>query len=321
MKIFLSSLLLLISMLADAGQRRYLIIDRQVDCYDFSIDTSSLELAIEARAAFDFGRLGPGKSQFKWGISWNHDGEDGSFDYVVLRLVNTDFGNITDKRVAEVEYGHHSIFNDSVIASGILENGHDIKGGENTLAVEWFDGRMRVLAGDKILKPVIDIVSALPFNRKCRVFSTGKLGLKTVTIENIIDMRKQLSTGHTLDELLSWFDKSLDPVEGIWTYLDRVTDDNRARLGGIYNICIVKEKDGYKILYHSGAKVNAERWTPMMTKGELSPTPFVGHYDLKWYDAMMNVVEDECSATIDSEGILSLQFPLHRSSLRFYRNK
>lgn len=62
MKIFLSSLLLLISMLADAGQRRYLIIDRQVDCYDFSIDTSSLELAIEARAAFDFGRLGPGKS-------------------------------------------------------------------------------------------------------------------------------------------------------------------------------------------------------------------------------------------------------------------
>ncbi len=300
------------------GQRQYIVVDSIVDGYSFLIDTMSVELAIEARASFDFGRNSPHRSTQRWGIAWNVNEED-SFDYVSLRMVNTDFGAITDVRAAEIEYGHHVAGLDSVLKRVVVEKGHNVGGGENSLSVEWFDGRMRVFSGEKVLQPALETDAALPQYSSCRIFSSGRLGLSSVVVENEEDMSKKLSTDYDLNELMLRLDDSQDPLEGTWSYLDRVTDDNRARAGGAYNLVVVKENEQYLALYHSGAKVNGKKWRQMMIKGVLTSTPFVGHFDVKWYDSMMNVVDDECSATLDNEGILSLSFPLHKTLIRFYK--
>ncbi|MBD5266914.1 MAG: hypothetical protein HDS41_01830 [Bacteroides sp.] len=301
------------------GERKYIPVDSIVDYYGFKVNVPSDELAIEARAAFDFGRNRQGRSSAYWGIAWNCNGDYSEFDYVALRLKNTDFGTITDTRAADVEYGHHCNGIDSVIACATVEASHNLNGGENTLAVEWIDGVMKVFSGEKILAPSLDVAATPPAVSECRVFSTGNLKLKSVVIEREEDLFTRLQLPYTLDQLSS-LPRRMEGIEGLWTYLDRVTDDNRARLGGMYNLWIVKDGDRYLVLYHSGAKVNSEKWNRMMIKGELQPTPFVGHFDLKWYDAMMHEVDDECSATLDGEGILSLSFPIHKSSIRFYRN-
>lgn len=301
------------------GERKYIPVDSIVDCYDFNMSVPSNELAIEARAAFDFGRNRQGRSSAYWGIAWNCNEDYSEFDYVALRLKNTDFGTITDTRAADIEYGHRCNGIDSVIACAAVEACHNLSGGENTLAVEWIDGVMRIFSGEKTLASALDIAAMPPEATECRVFSTGNLNLKSIVIEREEDLFMRLQSPYTLEQLSS-STRPREEIEGLWTYLDRVTDDNRARLGGMYNLLVVKDGDRYLILYHSGAKVNSEKWNRMMIKGELRPTPFVGHFDLKWYDAMMREVEDECSATLDSEGILSLSFPIHKSSLRFYRN-
>lgn len=301
------------------SQRKYLQVDSVVDCYAFNIDTLSVELAIEARAAFDFGGNSPRRSRACWGIAWNCREDGASFDYVALRLKNTDFGNITDFRAAEIEYGHHRSGADSVIKLVTIEKSHNLRGGDNTIAVEWFDGKMRVFSGEKIPVEAFEVGGDIPSEDSCMVFSTGNLKLRTLVVENKSDMSKYLATGYDTDYLMKRFNNSTDPVEGTWTYLDRVTDDTRARLGGIYTLCVVKDGSRYLILYHSGAKVNSGKWSQMMVKGELIETPFIGHYDLKWYDAMMNLVGNECSASLDSEGILTVSFPIHKSTLRFYK--
>jgi len=302
-----------------AGQRVYLAVDSVVEAYYFSIDTLSLELAIEARAAIDFGRNSPQRSRAYWGIAWNCRNDGASFDYVTMRLKNTDFGNITDFRAAEIEYGHHQCGVDSVIKVASIEKAHNLRGGDNTIAVEWFDGRMRVFSGEKLPVQVFDIEGELPKEDGCKVFSTGNMMLRTLVVESKNDMAKHLASGYNPDDLMWRFKKTTDPIEGTWTYLDRVTDDTRARLGGIYTLSIVRDGDCYLMLYRSGARVNSGKWTPMMIKGRLTDTPFMGHFNLKWYDAMMEPVDDECSASIDSEGILTISFPVHKTVIRFYK--
>ncbi len=319
MRRFLLLLTVCFALVLRGEERRYITVDSIVDYYDFRIDPSSCELAVEARAAFDFGRNRQGRSSVYWGIAWNCAADNSEFDYVVLRLKNTDFGTITDTRAADIEYGRRCNGVDSAIMLATVEAAHNLNGGDNTLAVEWVDGKMRVFSGEKKLDMAIDIDAPRPAEPLCRVFSTGGLKLKSIVVEREEDLAMRLLSPYTA-EMLSSLPRHAEGIEGLWTYLDRVTDDNRARLGGMYQLWIVKDGDRYLILYHSGAKVNSERWAPMMIKGVLLPTPFVGHYDLKWYDAMMREVEDECSATLDSEGILSLSFPIHKSGIRFYRN-
>lgn len=318
MKIFLLSALL--SSLSLTGQQReYIIVGQEVDSYPFSVNPDAGELAVEIRATFSFGIQKAKPSTSYWGIAWNHVAD--GYDYVILRLKNTDFGALNDRRVGELEYGRHTPHGDSVIVKGTVDKGCDLGGGANTVAVEWVGGRLRAFAGGKMLQSAIDVYAVKPECDDFCVISSGKLGLETVIIEDSEDMTRQLVTRYDADELDRRLVGSSEPLEGRWVYLDRVTDDNRARPGGYYSLMIVKEDEGYRLLYHSGANVNRSNWKPMMTKGYLRPTPFVGHYDLLWYDAMMEEVADECSASLDAEGILTLSFPLHRSSMRFYKSK
>ncbi len=54
-----------------------------------------------------------------------------------------------------------------------------------------------------------------------------------------------------------------------------------------------------------------------MLKGKLIPTLFEGHYDLVWYDGKMQRMDSDISASMEQGVILTLNFPLYRSKLRF----
>lgn len=118
----------------------------------------------------------------------------------------------------------------------------------------------------------------------------------------------------TADSLLVYLQASDDPREGLWRYLDRDMDANRATLGAYYDLATVRRPDGgYDI-------ISLDVSGPLQIKGRLAPTIFIGHFDLAWRDASGLPVADEASAQFAPDGsILTLRFPLHRAQIRFSR--
>ena len=160
---------------------------------------------------------------------------------------------------------------------------------------------------------------ALPVLPQCRIISAGELNVQSLVVECPENRMAMLTCPLTETEVLSMLENSVDPTEGLWMYLDRDTDDNRARLGGRYTFYIIRYNDSYLLLYKSGAEVNASQWSPLMIKGRMKPTRFVGHYDLVWYDSLLEPMDDDTYASIDGAGILTVEFPVYRSRMRFYR--
>jgi len=284
----------------------------------FDIDTMSNEILIEARAALTSNRERYGKSHDYWCIAWNYTSLD-DYNYVRIQARNTDFGHLTDQRVIDIEYGIVHDGSDNVKESVSVKKGVDPYNGYNTLAVEWSGGRMTVFVGSKRLEKVLDLVALLPKSPQCRIISEGGLNVQSLVVECPENRTAMLACHITEAEILSRLETSVDPAEGMWTYLDRDTDDNRARPGGRYTFYIVRDADCYLMLYKSGAEVNASQWRPFMIKGRMKPTRFVGHYDLVWYDSLMEPMDDDTYASIDDAGILTVEFPVYRSRMRFYR--
>lgn len=114
---------------------------------------------------------------------------------------------------------------------------------------------------------------------------------------------------------------SLDPLVGIWEYLDREISEAQADLGGKYRLAILPEgEDEYSIVYLSGAVIG--NWQPRRIKGKLVPSGFEGNYDMEWIDSSGTLLSDDNNAQIEKEsGILTLRFPVYKSQMRFKRNK
>lgn len=118
------------------------------------------------------------------------------------------------------------------------------------------------------------------------------------------------------DVRLSYFSRSSDPMEGEWEIFDRTFDDAMLRPGGDYRLAIVKERDGYRLLYLSGAAKNISAWKPGMIKGFLVKTVFDDVYDMRWLDPAGNPLEGEIKAQFVAPDILTVQFVDHASAMR-----
>lgn len=109
------------------------------------------------------------------------------------------------------------------------------------------------------------------------------------------------------------FDPS-DPVTGLWRYFDR--DSNPDYTTGMldYKIAVVADGESYALIYQGGC---ADGWNSGDVKGRLLPTPFVGHYDLEWYDSdgRLHSVDTSADLILDSY-LLRLNFPLLKTSVR-----
>ncbi|MCH5218275.1 MAG: LysE family translocator [Muribaculaceae bacterium] len=138
----------------------------------------------------------------------------------------------------------------------------------------------------------------------------------------------RLSTGNFGPAMTMWTDRMLleeyldnsrDPMEGYVAILDRNMEENLLRMGGDYRMAIVRETDGYDLVYLSGAKVNAERWQPGARKAHLSPSGVSGVWNVEWIDAMGATLSHELKAQSDLNGTLTIQFPYQNSQLRLQR--
>lgn len=208
-----------------------------------------------------------------------------------------------------------------VIANKQIENIF-INDNWTSLKISYTGHLLQIDMGSKKLEQILSI-SNIKFLPECRIGyfipSGNQLTIKRIQFDSKPIKALQFQTLWTKAALDSLFDNSKDPFEGYWTYYDRNMDERQMKLGGKYTIAIVRNNDAYDILYISGASFYPELWSPYTLKGRLLPAPFGGHYDLEWYDIEKNLIADEGYAYIDSNGILSLQMPVHNSEIRFYK--
>lgn len=122
------------------------------------------------------------------------------------------------------------------------------------------------------------------------------------------------------EEINSRLASSVDPVEGHWKQLDYTVEEKQMKLGGEYELNIVRLPNGdYEMIYVSGADKHAFDWQPQMIKGRLSPTGHEGVFSLEWRDVYGATIPVAATAQQESMDILTLHFPATNSKLRFKR--
>lgn len=196
------------------------------------------------------------------------------------------------------------------------------KNSEISICIDLTDTEALLLAGHNNLKQIA-ILHGL-FNPSCPVdFEVeGKTEISSMVCEYNEDIRTLLTTGLSEEDIKKMVSDSPQPA-GIWKALDRDTDSRYALAGGRYTLAVVPvpQTKEFDILYLNGAEVNSSIWKAGMRKGKLIPTPFKDHYDLIWYDSALEPIEYDATASVEQDIILSLSFPLLKSTLRFVRQQ
>ena len=279
-------------------------------------------ITAEARGALPKLKEGCGMSASCWGLTLA--APDDTLK-VSLRFGNSDFGDFTDRRISviTVTRGNEELYSESV--SGF----HTGADRFNTLSVTLSDNTLSVSGGGEHSRKICDLNLDRCF-RPCEssVWNVGTMRLSVFSTEVCHPPYKAFASGITREDLDRRFATTTDPVEGYWRYFDRTNDPMFARLGGRYTLAVIRSKNQtetegsypvttYDIVYIDGAQTKADDWSPMMLKGALRSTIFEGHYDMEWIDSTFETITDDISATITERSLLTLNFPLLKTTIRF----
>lgn len=281
-------------------------------------ENTSHRLVVEARGALTTVKERAGMASSYWGYRL----VDGDNTVTIsFRNGNTDFGDILDERYTQIEV----VVNESSILKEDYTKGFATSSGAyNTfqLDIDRTNSVIKVMGGDRFIHPMMEI----PYetgNIDCmsmEIWSVGELRLSNLSTESWTAPETKLATEWTMDGLKGYFAKSSDSIEGFWKYLDRQNDPRYAKLGGRYVIALVKddnEPGAYDIIYIDGAETMGQCWYSGMRKGRLRPTIFQSHYDLCWYDSTFESHTEDVHASITDNSILTLSFPMLKTTLRF----
>lgn len=206
-----------------------------------------------------------------------------------------------------------------------ISSGIDVTSGWNHYRLENTQATgVTFLVGNRSLKRIAGIEEA-------KNFKTLKLMLAlapgaSIDIKNIklteIPLPGTSMPVLSLEEMQQRISESADPTEGYWQLLDQTMNESLLKVGGNYKIAITKRPDSdYDITYIDGAVTNAIHWSEGMLKGRLSPTGIDATYNLTWIDPFGDTLSYMLKAQRESEDLLTLQFPYHESTIRFYRVK
>lgn len=256
----------------------------------------------------------------EWGLVFNRD-RHGNYCAVVLSCDNSSpYNDITDRRTMQVAIIQRTDGETIQLAQTQLTKGVSLEDDLNTVCVDVDERGVTVSIGKNDLEQVLEASVTRPAGDVLVGYLVGP-GAR-VAIERAvltIDNEKQISTTTlwTRDELDAYLEQSADPVEGYWKYLDRDMQDEWLRLGGRYTLAVVRADDGYDLIYIDGAQVKKSQWQWGMLKGHITKTQFSGNYDLKWIDATMEPIEKDAYATVENGIILTLNFPVFKSQVRF----
>lgn len=207
------------------------------------------------------------------------------------------------------------------VSSLVAKCPEDVKlspAGYLTLSLTVSRHSLEIEAGAKKVARIAELSGAFTPSAPMTVGAEGKCDFEYIVTESRPDMALLTAAHHPPERLASLYTAA--PPEGVYTYLDRDTDSRRALLGGRYTLGVIANSSGsYDIIYLSGATVNPEDWKSGMKKGELTPTIFANHFDLKWMTSTMRHITLDCHADIEQDAILTLSFPLLKSKIRFAR--
>ena len=257
----------------------------------------------------------------QWGVVFNLD-DHGSYCAIVLSCDNSaPWDDITDQRSMQVslikcETGGE----ETVLASTTLTRGVSLGDDLNTVCVDVSDCSVQVSIGKDELVQVLEASVTRPAGTVWVGYMVGagsrvSIERAVLTIDN--EQQVAANTLWTLSSLDEYLATSTDPVEGYWKYLDRDIEEKWLRLGGRYTLAVVRADDGYDIIYIDGAQVKKSQWQPCMKKGHITKTQFSGNYDLRWIDATLEPIDEDCYATVENGVILTLNFPVYKSQVRF----
>ena len=275
-----------------------------------------VETVCEARVALDKVSQLSGTNPSYWELLLT--GTDGRCVRVSLHIVDPPSG------VADMgKQGRGRVLvGDDVIAQEDFYGFSTLPARYNSLSVRLNDaGELRVSGGGSHGRPLLTArlpeAGFAPDSVRLHTAGAAQVGMFAAGSTGIPSVAE--TTDHTLDGLRERFSQSSDPVEGFWRYFDRQNDPSYARPGGEYTLALVNngQRGEYDIVLVDGARVYADKWRPMMLKGHLRATVFAGHYDLKWIDASFEPMTSDIHATIEEGALLTLSFPLYKTTLRF----
>ncbi len=260
----------------------------------------------------------------RWGIVFNYADND-NYCAVALHCTTSSHRDVTEHR--EMHYSLLKVCDgmETIVATATINDGADFYDGDNLLSVEHADGNTVVKAGRKTLREVLssqNIEYASRFMSGIYAGSASRLSVERFVTKSEGDPATALATEWTAELLDERIASSADPMEGYWQYLDREMEEKKAKLGGRYEIAVVKNTSGgYDIIYVSGAVVNSRNWNIGMLKGRLTKTAFIDEYDMVWYDSDMRYMPHDLSAALENGSILTLRFPTLNTQIRFSRKR
>lgn len=290
----------------------------------FSLDPTACSNIFEARGSLPAQKFSL-RDGSQWGLVWG----DYPTDYYSITLQHCSTG--FDEQAApfiETVISHFSAGQSEIILSCDLYERHDVgarSGEPNTVQIvaDNASGLTEVSVGSRKLHTV----TAAPLNYPGGLTSWGivaygkPLAIHSASTEILRSPAPQLHTRFSsTDDLDRYFADHRTGLEGYWEYLDRANDPELAVPGGRYTLALTATSDGgYDIIYVAGAEVNAPDWHTGMLRGHLSPTQFADHFTLQWIDSDMRTISTDLHADFSTGSILSLQFPLYSSTLRFVK--
>ena len=256
----------------------------------------------------------------QWGLVFNYD-EQGDYCAVVLSCDNSaPYDDITDERSMRVSLLQYQGGNVTEVASTTVSKGISLEDDLNTLCADVDERGVRISIGKEELQTVLEASIVRPVGAVQVGYLVGP-GSRVAIERAVLTIEKEdqvaVSTLWTLEALDEYLANSSDPVEGYWRYLDRDMEEKWLRIGGRYTLAVVRADDGYDLIYIDGAQVNKSLWNPGMFKGHMVKTVFSGNYDLTWIDATMEPIGDDSYATIENCVILTFNFPVFKSQVRF----
>jgi hypothetical protein len=256
----------------------------------------------------------------QWGLVFNMD-EQGNYCAVVLSCDNSvPYDDITDQRTMQVSLIQNNGRDEKTLAQVTLSKGVSLEDDMNTVCVDVDERGVRVSIGKDELQQVLEADLPRPVGSVLVGYLVGpgsRIALERAVLT--IDNEKQVAntTLWTREALDEYFENSDDPVEGYWKYLDRDMQDEWLRLGGRYTLAVVRADDGYDLIYIDGAQVKKSQWQAGMLKGHMTKTMFSGNYDATWIDATMEPIDKDVQASIENGVILTMNFPVFKSQVRF----
>lgn len=279
-------------------------------------------IAIEARIGFGPTGRDTGHRQAKAGLIWGMKSDD-DYHMAVISPGAKTLDDMIDDRYLHLDVIRHTSAGDSLIKSVECRSGINPAPGHNHFAVEIDRSSKEAIIS--IGKSSLTTMAVI----ECDGSAEGRFAVMAtagVRLPLVVAAYRSVNTvpDSGVDEAaIRMTERRPDSPIGVWEYLDRDTDSRRALAGGRYRLGIIPAADGaagdYDIVYLGGAEVNSQRWKPGMIKGRLKAMPFAAHWDLLWYDSDMRLISRDINASMEQNSILSLNFPLMKSTIRFYR--